>query len=225
MGGARPPQTPRSGWLRGRPAARSRERGAARLVVVLVVTLLMGIGAFAARSAHLATAASGSERQMTQARYVAEYGLMFATAKLSNGGALAYLQAMRSPGPTEVCFGQVATSPGRSCYRMMAQEIQNELVAQNFSVCDAAAGALPGSLGMAKAECDFVVELSDLSEGFTMAGGSSTGKLKFWYVTASATGQVRLVNVGGPGLSATSSESSSTQTVRSRILVGPFPSI
>jgi hypothetical protein len=57
-----------------------------------------------------------------------------------------------------------------------------------------------------------------------MAGGASTGKLKFWYVTASATGQVRIVNVGGPGLSPTSGESSSTQTVRSRILVGPFPS-
>ena len=98
---------------------RSRERGATLFVVMLVIVLLMGIAAMAARSAHLATTASGSERQYTQARYVAEYGLMFANAKLSNGGAQAYLSAMRTPPNTELCAGQIATTAGRSCYRMM----------------------------------------------------------------------------------------------------------
>ncbi len=215
--------------VRDRPVfiARSRERGAALFVVVLVIVLLMGIGAFAARSAHLATAASGSERQMTQARYVAEYGLMFASAKLSNGGAQAYLSAMRNPQPTELCYGQQNTPAfqGRSCYRMMKYELQLELGAQGFNVCDAAAGGQPGSLGFENAECDFVVELSDIGEGFTMPGDSSNGKLKFWYVTASSTGQVRrpVAVAGGAALDPSSAESSATQTVRSRLLVGPFP--
>jgi len=190
---------------------------------MLVIVLLMGIAAMAARSAHLATAASGSERQYTQARYVAEYGLMFANAKLSNGGAQAYLGAMRTPSPTELCAGQIATTPGRSCYRMMLAELQQELAAQGFNVCQAAAGGQPGSLGLSDAQCDFVVELSDISEGFTMPGDTSNGKLKFWYVTASSTGQVRINQAAGVALNASSGESSSTQTVRSRFLVGPFP--
>jgi PilX N-terminal len=204
-------------------ARRSRERGAALFVVLLVVTLLLGVGAFAARAAHLATAASGSERQMTQARYVAEYGLTFATAKLSNGGALSYINAMKSP--TDLCFGQTALmpTPPRSCYKMFATDVQNEIGGQGFTVCDLTNGSAPGSLGMAGAECDFAVELSDLSEGFTMSGGQlGPGKLKFWYVTGTSTGQVRLINTPAGTLSATSAESSSTQTVRSRILVGPF---
>jgi hypothetical protein len=203
-----------------------RERGATLFVVVLVITLLMGIGAFAARSAHIATAASGSERQMAQARYVAEYGAMFATAKLSNGGAQSYLQLLRNPAPTELCYGQTATMPQRTCYRVLAYDIQNDISAANYNVCDVAFGTTPGSLGMANTQCDFAVELTDLSEGFTLPGYDlGHGKaLKFWYVTATSTGQVRLVNTGGlNNLDPSSAESSSTQTVRSRILVGPFP--
>jgi Tfp pilus assembly protein PilX len=208
---------------------RSRQRGAALFLVVLVVTLLLGIGAFAARSAGLAAAASGSERQMTQARYVAEYGLTFAAAKLSTGAAQTYLQLMRNPVATELCFGQNTTMIQRSCYRVLESDVANDFTnaSSSFSVCQPVASGAPGSLGMANAECDFVVELSDLSEGFTLPGYDlGHGKsLKFWYVTGTATGQVRIVNTAGPtALDATAAESSSTQTLRSHILVGPFPS-
>jgi hypothetical protein len=206
-------------------AKRARERGATLFVVVLVMTLLLGIGTFAARAAHLATAASGSERQMTQARYVAEYGLGFATAKLSNGGAQSYLGRLRSPAVAELCACQTAATPQRTCYRMLETDIQNDL-GTAFNVCDKTNGLVPGSMGMANVECDFVVELTDLSQGFTLPGFSlKAGKaLKFWYVTATSTGQVRLSNTLGAGaLDATSAESSGTQTVRSRILAGPFP--
>ena len=209
---------------RSRLRLRARQRGATLFVIVLVITLLMGIGGFAARSAHVATAASGSERQMMQSRYVAEYGVMFAAAKLSNGGAQAYLQQMRNA--TDTCYAQ-AGLPTRTCYRVLATDVQNDL--NNGSggfVCDRAIGSTPGSLGMAATECDFNVELTDLGEGFTMPGFDlGKGKaLKFWYVTATSTGQVRLVNTGAGQLDPISGESSSTQTVRSRILVGPLPS-
>jgi hypothetical protein len=195
-------------------------------VVVLVITLLMGIGAFAARASHVATAASGSERQFAQARYVAEYGAMFATAKLSNGGAQSYLQLLRNPAPTELCYGQTLAMPQRTCYRVLASDIQRD-IGTSFNVCDTVVGNTPGSLGMANTECDFAVEITDLSEGFTLPGFDlGHGKaLKFWYVTATSTGQVRIVNTAGTSaLDATSAESSGTQTVRSRVLLGPFPS-
>jgi hypothetical protein len=201
--------------------------------VVLVITLLMGIGTFAARSAALATAGSGSERQMNQARYVAEYGLTFATALLSNGGAQSYLARLRAPPVSELCYGQQITMLSRTCYRMLYGDIQSNINTAGFNVCEDASLAAPGSLGALHqinsvntwAQCDFSVELADLSEGFTMPGFDlGHGKaLKFWYVNASSIGQTRLLNTGAGQLDPTSGESSSTQQVRSRILVGPFP--
>src|SRR5262249_10831833 len=84
------PSSSRTGLSR-RSRRRARSRGAALFIVVLVVTLLLGIGAFAARSALLANTSSGFDRQMTQSRYVSEYALMIAVAKLSNGNAQVYL--------------------------------------------------------------------------------------------------------------------------------------
>jgi hypothetical protein len=207
---------------RGR-ARRSGERGATLFVVVLVITLLMGIGAFAARSAHLATAASGSERQMVQARYVAEYGLMFATAKLSNPAAQSFLYTMAHPTSTTVCYGQnpaAGVMPDRTCYQMLAADLTQEL-GTSYNVCDPVNAGNPGSLGMSNTECDFRVELSDLSEGVVVPGNAKSA-LKFWYVTGTSTGQVRLVNLGVGTLDAKSAESTQTQTLRSRILVGPI---
>jgi hypothetical protein len=197
-------------------------------VVVLVITLLMGIGAFAARSAHIATQASGSERQMTQAHYVAEYGAMFAYAQFSNNGGKgqAIFKAMRNPSPTELCYSQTAGQPLRTCYRLLKTDIQNDINA-SYNVCDIVNGTTPGSLGMANAECDFVAEIADLSEGANAsgyqaaAGIGKTNPMKFWYVTVTTTGQVRIVNSGAT-LSATSAESSGTQTLRGRYLIGPY---
>jgi Tfp pilus assembly protein PilX len=214
---------------------RARERGATLFVVLLVITLLMGIGTFAARSAAVATNASGSERQMTQARYVAEYGLTYAAAKLSNGGAQSYLQRIRTPPSTEICYGQTTTMAQRTCYRMLYADAQNDLNAGGYNMCEPAvvSTSAAGSLGGLRsvngtttwAECDFSVELADLSEGFTLPGFDlGHGKaLKFWYVNASAIGQARIVNTGVGTLDAVAGESSGTQQVRSRILLGPFP--
>src|SRR5512143_3548560 len=118
---------------------------------------------------------------------------MVATAKLSNGGAQSYLNLMRNPSPIDLCAGQLATTPQRSCYRMLYSTIRGELQGQNFDFCDQTNGVAPGSLGMANVECDFSVELTDLSEGmvppgFDVGGGKT---LRFWYVTATSTAQIR----------------------------------
>jgi len=207
--------------------ARAGQRGATLIVVVLVVTLLMGIGAFAARSAHLATTSSGYERHMTQTRYVAEYGLMMATALLGGPSAQSYLKLLSNP--TDRCYGQVAagmTMP--TCYKLYYSDVQT-MVAP-FNLCELATATYPGSLGMANtqynARCDFSVELTDKVMGMTPAGfDTGPGKpLKFWYVTASVTAQVRILGANAAGaLDAIEAESSGTQTLRSRILAGPFP--
>ncbi len=125
--------------------------------------------------------------------------------------------------PRWSCYGQnpaPGAMPNRSCYQMLAADLTKERSGA-YNVCDPVAGTTPGSLGMSNTECDFMVELSDLSVGFIMPGNTKSA-LKFWYVTGTSTGQVRIVNTGGAALDPTSAESTSTQTVRSRILVGPI---
>jgi hypothetical protein len=217
---------------RARPR-RGPERGAALFIVVLVITLLLGIGMFAARTAHLAITASGGARQQMQAHYVAEYALLFAEAKLSNGAAQSYLKAMSNP--VDVCQGQQPNTQGRSCYKMQYQDIQSELAANGgFNVCDAPVNAaIPGSLGPVDGPsglftvCDFSVELSDKADGFTpsgytpsSSGPSPTKPFMFWYITGTATGSVGLA----PALNLPASNYSvGSQVLRGRFLVGPFP--
>lgn len=207
------------------PRRRAGERGATLFVVVLVMTLLMGIGAFAARSAHLATASSGYARHQTQARYVSEYGIMLAATILSGGGAQSYMKVLGNPQDT--CAGQTATTMvQRTCYKMGFRDLNGQVGQQGFNLCETATGTYPGSLGMAKAECDFIVELTDKVQGMTPSGfDSGAGKpLKFFYVTATSYGQVRLINSTPTGpIDAVAAQSSSTQVLRSRVLAGPFP--
>jgi hypothetical protein len=224
------PVARRSPRARRRARAHAGRRGATLIVVVLVITLLMGIGAFAARSAHLATTASGYERHMTQTRYVAEYGLMMATGLLGGPSAQSYLKLLSTP--TDRCYGQVVagtqvmTMP--TCYKLFYSDVQ--AIVSPFNLCELATATYPGSLGMANAQynarCDFSVELTDKVAGMTPPGfDTGPGKpLKFWYVTASVTAQVRILGANATGaLDTIEAESSGTQTLRSRILAGPFP--
>ncbi len=120
---------------------------------------------------------------------------MFATAKLSNPAAQSFLYQMGHPPAGALCYGQSAGMLNRSCYQMLAADLTKELTG-SYNVCDPAVGTTPGSLGMSNTECDFRVELSDLSDGFIMPGNTKSA-LKFWYVTGTSTGQVRIVNTGG----------------------------
>jgi hypothetical protein len=213
-----------------RPRRRSRrtqQRGAALLVVLLVITLLMGIGTMAARSTRLNVSTSGNERRMTQARYVAEYGLLIMQSKLSNGLGEAYIKAMSTPTAGALCTGQAAAGMSQpTCLKVFYQDVQTELFNQGFNVCEAATPTTPGSLGLAGAQCDFDIELTDKSAGMpppgqSLSNGGNMGStpLRFWYVTASVTGWVRLT---GAMTTAGVAESSTNQLLRSRIVAGPY---
>lgn len=71
-----------------RSRRRSRERGAAVFIVVLVITMLTAIGLFAAHAATLSTIASGHERRMTQTHYLTEYAMQLAIAEIEQKGGL-----------------------------------------------------------------------------------------------------------------------------------------
>lgn len=224
----RPSSRPRTRW-----ASRTGERGASLLVVLLVITLLMGIGLFTAESTRLAVATSGNERRMTQARYVAEYALLVMQSKLSNGLGEAYLKAMSgtytSNGTTlDQCTGQAqANMTAPTCAKLYYNDVKAELAAVNppFQVCDATSNGTPGSLGLANAVCDFAIELTDKTQGtipagtnVSTAGAMGSQTLKYWFVTASATGWVRLNDPNA----ANAAESSTNQLLRARILAGPY---
>jgi hypothetical protein len=209
---------------------RARERGATLFVVVLVITLLMGIGTYAARSAHLATQASGYERQQTQARYIAEYALLLVSSKLSTPSGYKILVDTANPAPTSTCYAQAAAAMiSPTCSLITYQDrsavllgLQADLTTVGFNVCDPATIAAAGSLGPAATECDFKVELTDVVKGATRPGDQGSN-LFYWYVTATVTGQVRLRAAALPVLDPTAGQSSSTQTLRSHLAVGPFP--
>jgi hypothetical protein len=222
-------------------------------VVLLVVTLLVGIGLFASESTRLAVAMSGNERRMTQARYLAEYALLIAQSKLSNGLGESYIQAMTTlPQQGELCTGQgtvanpIMTAP--TCAKILYSDIQKELGGDGVvggagvNVCDMGTtgpNGNPGSLGLVAnttytPACDFSIELTDKAPGMAPAGSNlstsgvmGTQPLRFWYVTASATGWIRLGNpntpltpwVAGDPIPA---ESSTNQLLRARILAGPY---
>jgi len=212
--------------LRARKS-RASERGATLLVVLLVLTLLVGMGAFAARSSQLATVSSGHVRHQTQARYVGEYGLMLVTSLLGGDGGQSYLKLLGTP--SDQCKNQGTGMVMPSCAKIYYSDMQTTMASQSRSLCEAAApGVYAGSLGMANAECFFAIELTDKMQGFTPSGFDTAGgkPLKFFYVTATATAQVRLIdptNTNPNVITALTAESSSTQVLRSRVLAGPYP--
>lgn len=207
---------------------RVRQRGTTLFVVVLVMTLLMGIGSFAARSAHLATAHSGYVRQQTQARYLGEYGLQLATSLMSGSGGQGYLKQLgNSPDSTaDTCAGQAGMKM-RSCLKLTATDITPMVTGMSLCEPKGPSGGFPGSLGLGDVECFFGLELTDKMQGMTPAGFDTAGgkPLKFFYATATLTAQVRLVNTSGTPttLDVNSAETSGTQTLRARILAGPYP--
>ncbi len=58
------------------------KRGNALFIVVMVITLLTGVGLFAMRSASLSNLAAGYNRQGTQTLYLSEFGTRSAAAEL-----------------------------------------------------------------------------------------------------------------------------------------------
>jgi len=212
--------------------SRADERGAAVFVVVMVLSMLTAIGVFAMRAASMAGAASGYERQNTQNHYVGEYGLLSAVAELSTTRRSAYVKKMRQASETCTATSGVPNlGTGVPCYKLYANDV-GKLVAGNFSgrlLFDPPSGSgstiVPGSLGPAALDGDFVVEMTDISEvGLPVAGSALEGsgaKFKYYQITLTSIGQVR--PAGDPAACTAGAVVAGNEAGRAFVVVGPLP--
>jgi hypothetical protein len=166
-------------------ARRGRERGAAVFVVVLLISMLLGIGLFAARSASLATAASGHARQMTQSQYLAEYGILLSRAELDDTQAVQVWRDLALK-PGAACYGQAQMS-NPHCAVYCSQRAQAKLAAGSQNMLEA------WSLGSDKTEGIFCVQLTDWKRSDIPQPGTD-GSLKPYAVTATSIAVVRNQN-------------------------------
>jgi hypothetical protein len=191
-----------------RRARRGRERGAAVFVVVLLITMLLGIGIFAARSASLSTATSGHERQMTQAQYLAEYGVLLSYAELNTKALKDWRKQAFAPQST--CFGQDSLKLRRCVKYCSFKGAQETLGREGQAPLD-----LLG-LGSTQIEGSFCVELTDWTPTPIPQPGSGQ-TLTSYSVTATSVAVVRGTAPDPLGWS------SSTQMSRAYITTGAIP--
>jgi hypothetical protein len=207
---------------------RAPERGAAVFVVVLVVTLLSALGLFAVRSATLTNLASGYNRQATQTHYMGEYALLLMAAELGGPARQNYAEEMWSGTHSDKCQASASlTNP--TCFpvyyldietRVQSYEPTNELL-----IPTTADGVTPGSLGPGHLEGDFRVELTDIHEGGAAKGMALTGAHtlpRFFWITVTATGQVRPESADPNQADIVSRGAAGIESSRARMLVGPL---
>ena len=128
---------------------RSRERGAALFVVVMVITLLTAVGIFAARSTSLVDAATGYGRQAAQTLALADYGTRLVASELGQGRAPRVFQIMDQR--NQYCPSyDPALVPPQPCYAYDYSQLEQR-VSQNtgsaWNVIEYQTAVGPGSLG------------------------------------------------------------------------------
>jgi hypothetical protein len=160
---------------------RSRQRGAAVFIVVMVITLLTAVGIFAARSASLVDVASGYNRQSLQTQYVADYGVLLTAAELSTDAASAYTTVARAGNDDCIATSAVDTSVVGNpfCYALESQELQQRFGGELFPAAQAVPGGLidpvdeaPGDLD--NLEARFTVEMTEAYQVGKVFGADQT---------------------------------------------------
>lgn len=205
----RPSET-RRGYSRRR---RAGERGAAIFVVVLVITLLTGIGVYAARSTTLSTAAAGSDRQMTQTHYLTEYGMGLSLAMLSVDLVPTVKRLQEQPDPN--CYA-MSTAIGARCFRLFPGALEARLTLPG-KLIEPPTSTAPGSLGRASLGSDFAIELTDGTYTSPAVGydrsPTSTAPFRFFSITVNASAHIR---------PAGATTWTSSESARAHITVGPL---
>ncbi|MEJ7731677.1 MAG: hypothetical protein WKG00_21005 [Polyangiaceae bacterium] len=234
--------TRRLDWTAAQAArtARARQRGAAVFIVVLVITMLTGVGLFAVRSAILSTTVSGYSRQMSQTHFITDYAMLAAAAELSTNRRDAYVEDMKKSDNCVTvldckCKGVIRTGnttslvSNHTCYLFGPQDLQQQLTKETSSAVfltptDVSDPANPvaGSLGHGNLEAGFLVEMTDLAPASPPVAGldltsAGAAQVQFMSVTMHATGQVR-----PPGSVTEQRSAASIETSRAHLIVGPL---
>ena len=183
---------------------RTSERGATIFVVVLVLTMLTGIGVFAVRAASMANLAAGSTRGETQNHYVSEYALHGAINELGSPRMDEYVRRLNPSkmDTMDTCLALKGTSSGDAgavpCLKLYMTDMQLNTGGRTFfqaasSTGDGGSTVVPGSLGPTANEGDFVVEVTEPVATGPVAGASLSGGApnKYLQVVLTSSGAVR----------------------------------
>ncbi len=206
--------------------ARRRERGASVLIVFLVLTMLTGIGMYAARSSTLSTAVAGSSKQLAQTRNVSEYAIMNAAAALARDPARYVNQMPKYTPPLNdpKCFCSAAIA-NATCFPLSYDQLEAEAGVPLLLPADKLAN-IPGALGPASIEADFNIDMTDLAPASPPVAGealNANGPVKIGYLslTLTATGQLRPESTAA-NLAKNLATSASVETWRAHVVVGPI---
>ncbi|HEX9620650.1 MAG TPA: hypothetical protein VF989_10965 [Polyangiaceae bacterium] len=211
---------------------RRRERGATVFIVVVVISLLTGIGVYAVRVASMVDAAAGNARQAVQTRYMAEYGALSVLAELGSGTATQYLSMVRAA--TDDCrstqFVDVDVAGRAPCYKVFMGELAQGGREFLNDPGDEGPGSLGGPVNLIDSEPiglrgNFVVELTDpVQTGAPVAGtdiGGTGPRFEYVTVTATSIGQVLPADTLA-SCDARAASVAATQQIRARMVVGPI---
>jgi hypothetical protein len=197
--------------MRGR-REKGESRGAVLYIAMLVVVTLAAIGTIGVRSIQFELATSGSMRQATQTRYVAESGVMVSVWKFGASGNLsAFLRQM------ELCTAADQDYCGSGYWQFNFED--------NFStyapvVYEQSAG--PGTFhafGYAPLTPDFTCRINNMIpivavEGYGVAGSTVGGddyEFQKWTFTSNGAAQ----------FSAAANLTDSSETIRATNILGP----
>jgi len=233
-----------------RALRRRSSAGGTMFVVAMTLAVLSAIGAWALQSAALEVRMAGYERQSTQTHYLAEYGVMAAMQDVTpttlpiiapaalcgvtSAGAIVHAACSSVP-----CLNYSATpvtvmtgtgcgeltsvyNVAKTCYRWDTALSGGFPVSDQTSstplldVGDGGVGGLPGSLGATNTQGNFAAEFTDLMNAPQVAGFSTGGGMSTYWATVTAYGQTST----SAGIT-----SQGTEQLRSRLQVGPIPTI
>ncbi len=205
---------------------RRRQRGMSVLIVFLVMTMLVGIGVFAARSSTLSTSMAGSSKQLAQTRYLTEYAIMNAAAALARDPDR-YVKEMPkyvAVAGDPKCYG-FATVPNATCFPIGFKQLEDDAKTPLVVPADVP-NKVPGGLGIGDLDTDFNIDITDLQPASPPVAGEalnadSAVKVSYLSLTLTATGQIR-AKVQAANMQQNLSLNASVQSWRAHLVVGPL---
>lgn len=220
-----------------RASVRHHQRGATIFVVVLVITLLSGIGLFAARVTGSVDAATGYARQAAQAKGLALYATQMSAALLANeyDRIRQEMLASASAAAPSICVtnGYRAKMPCALRRHQDLDRVSRTSLRKESSVLVPQSGDSSGSLGprtnlasLSGVEGNLLVEYFDRVSAPRLAGynqgSTASGSSHGFEYSATASAQIRpLIDAANANWCSPDNESSSAnvQAIRMYVVV------
>ena len=202
--------------LLARARARREQRGAAIFLVVLVLTIVAGIGVFSMRSAGLVDLATGYSRQSVQTTFIADYAARAAATYLEANPSLVD-SSTQIPGCAKVLTTYDTEAPCIVFKTSLLAESLDETAPRNFA--DGVNGLLALPDDLTGIDAEFVTEMTEPTmANITASPGFTSGLFKQVTFTSIA----RVFPTAGADTTVCSPSARgavSQQTVRAHVIV------